>query len=130
MGIVDSEVSVGGLKDSEQSGDVVLPVRRPTDKPSGGQTHPPDRLIRLRWVTAPDEAQKRLLRRLGQGMAEPACSRSDAAVRSSVTRTFTKPPRKAARTARTFSAPPATPITRAILLMFSRSVPTIRSLMG
>jgi transposase len=48
-----------------KSGDVVLPVRRPAKKPSGDQTHPPDRLIRLRCVTAPDEAQKVLLHRLG-----------------------------------------------------------------
>jgi len=48
-----------------KSGDVVLPVRRPLDKPSGDQAPPPDRVVRLRCVTAPDEAQKVLLHRLG-----------------------------------------------------------------
>jgi transposase len=44
-----------------KSGDVVLPVRSPLDKPAD----PPARLIRLRCVTTPDEAQKVLLNRLG-----------------------------------------------------------------
>jgi len=64
-----------------KSGDVVLPVRRPAcrescertraaepkpaDKPSRDQAPVPDRRIRLRCVTAPDEAQKVLLHRLG-----------------------------------------------------------------
>ena len=64
-----------------KSGDVVLPVRRPAcpescertsgaepkpaDKPSSGQADLPDRVVRLRCVTAPDEAQKVLLHRLG-----------------------------------------------------------------
>ena len=64
-----------------KSGDVVLPVRRPAcpescertsaaepkpaDKPSAGQAHSPDTVVRLRCVTAPDEAQKVLLHRLG-----------------------------------------------------------------
>ena len=48
-----------------KSGDVVLPVRRPLDKPSGGPADSPDRVVRLRCVTAPDEAQKVLLHRLG-----------------------------------------------------------------
>jgi hypothetical protein len=48
-----------------KSGDVVLPVRRPADKPSGDQAPPPDKVVRLRCVTAPDEAQKVLLHRLG-----------------------------------------------------------------
>ena len=48
-----------------KSSDVVLPVRRPVDKPSGDQAPPPDRVVRLRCVTASDEAQKVLLHRLG-----------------------------------------------------------------
>ena len=48
-----------------RSGDVVLPVRRPLEKASGDRAHPPDRVIRLRCVTAPNEAQKVLLHRLG-----------------------------------------------------------------
>jgi len=64
-----------------KSGDVVLPVRRPAcrescertsaakrepaDQPSRGQADSPDRVVRLRCVTAPDEAQKLLLHRLG-----------------------------------------------------------------
>jgi transposase len=48
-----------------KSGDVVLPARRPADPRSGDQASPPDRLIRLRCVTAPDEAQQVLLHRLG-----------------------------------------------------------------
>ena len=48
-----------------KSGDVVLPVRRSLDKPSSGPANSPDRVVRLRCVTAPDEAQKVLLHRLG-----------------------------------------------------------------
>ena len=64
-----------------KSGDVVLPVRtlgtRPSGEPSGSSqpnspdppnndpAGPPERRIRLRCVTAPDEAQKVLLHRLG-----------------------------------------------------------------
>ena len=48
-----------------KSGDVVLPVRRCPDKSTDGQAHPPDRVVRLRCVTTPDEAQKVLLHRLG-----------------------------------------------------------------
>jgi hypothetical protein len=48
-----------------KSGDVVLPVRRSLDKPSSGPADSPDRVVRLRCVTAPDEAQKVLLHRLG-----------------------------------------------------------------
>jgi Transposase DDE domain len=48
-----------------KSGDVVLPVRRSLDKPSSDQADSPDRVVRLRCVTAPDEAQKVLLHRLG-----------------------------------------------------------------
>ena len=64
-----------------KSGDVVLPVRRPAcpascertsaaeprpaDKPSSGPADSPDSVVRLRCVTAPDEAQKVLLHRLG-----------------------------------------------------------------
>jgi hypothetical protein len=48
-----------------KSGDVVLPVRRSLDKPSRDQADSPDRVVRLRCVTAPDEAQKVLLHRLG-----------------------------------------------------------------
>jgi len=48
-----------------KSGDVVLPVRRPANPPSGAPVPPPARLVRLRCVTAPDEAQKVLLHRLG-----------------------------------------------------------------
>lgn len=45
-----------------KSGDVVLPVRR---LPAASTADPPARLIRLRCVTTPDEAQKVLLNRLG-----------------------------------------------------------------
>ncbi len=48
-----------------KSGDVVLPVRRPADQSSGDRAPRPERLVRLRCVTAPDEAQKVLLHRLG-----------------------------------------------------------------
>jgi transposase len=48
-----------------KSGDVVLPVCRPAGSPSGDQANLPDRCVRLRCVTAPDEAQKVLLNRLG-----------------------------------------------------------------
>ncbi len=48
-----------------KSGDVVLPVRRPAHLPTGDQAPVPQRLVRLRCVTAPDEAQKVLLHRLG-----------------------------------------------------------------
>ncbi len=48
-----------------QSGDVVLPVRRPATPPKGDQAPAPQRVVRLRCVTAPDEAQKVLLHRLG-----------------------------------------------------------------
>jgi len=48
-----------------KSGDVVLPVRRPAHPPKGNQTPAPQRVVRLRCVTAPDEAQKVLLHRLG-----------------------------------------------------------------
>jgi len=48
-----------------KSGDVVLPVRRPTHPPQGDQAPTPQRVVRLRCVTAPDEAQKVLLHRLG-----------------------------------------------------------------
>jgi hypothetical protein len=47
-----------------KSGDVVLPVRRPAS-PKGDQAPAPQRVVRLRCVTAPDEAQKVLLHRLG-----------------------------------------------------------------
>lgn len=47
-----------------KSGDVVLPVRRPA-RPQGDQAPTPQRVVRLRCVTAPDEAQKVLLHRLG-----------------------------------------------------------------
>jgi len=48
-----------------KSGDVVLPVCRPAQPPKGDPTPAPDRVVRLRCVTAPDEAQKVLLHRLG-----------------------------------------------------------------
>jgi hypothetical protein len=47
-----------------KSGDVVLPVRRPAS-PKSDQAPAPQRVVRLRCVTAPDEAQKVLLHRLG-----------------------------------------------------------------
>jgi len=47
-----------------KSGDVVLPVRRPAS-PKGDQAPAPQRVVRLRCVTVPDEAQKVLLHRLG-----------------------------------------------------------------
>ena len=47
-----------------KSGDVVLPVRRPPS-PKGDQAPASQRVVRLRCVTAPDEAQKVLLHRLG-----------------------------------------------------------------
>lgn len=48
-----------------KSGDVVLPIGRPTDSSDANATDKPARQIRLRCVTAPDEAQKVLLHRLG-----------------------------------------------------------------
>ncbi len=45
-----------------RSGDMVLPVRSPLDKPADTMA---ELLIRLRCVTTPDEAQKVLLNRLG-----------------------------------------------------------------
>jgi len=48
-----------------KSGDVVLPVRRPAHSPQGDETPGSQRVVRLRCVTAPDEAQKVLLHRLG-----------------------------------------------------------------
>jgi transposase len=48
-----------------KSGDVVLPVRRPAHLSKGDQAPAPQRVVRLRCVTAPDEAQKVLLHRLG-----------------------------------------------------------------
>jgi transposase len=50
-----------------KSGDVVLPVRRCRDKSpdTDSPADPPDKLVRLRCVTTPDEAQKVLLHRLG-----------------------------------------------------------------
>jgi len=48
-----------------KSGDVVLPARRPSAAPTADPADPPARLIRLRCVTTPDEAQKVLLNRLG-----------------------------------------------------------------
>jgi transposase len=48
-----------------KSGDVVLPVRRPVHPPKGDSAPTPQRLVRLRCVTAPDEAQRVLLHRLG-----------------------------------------------------------------
>jgi len=48
-----------------KSGDVVLPVRRPAHPPKGDPVPAPERAVRLRCVTAPDEAQKVLLHRLG-----------------------------------------------------------------
>jgi hypothetical protein len=48
-----------------KSGDVVLPVRRPAHPPKGAPAPTPERVVRLRCVTAPDEAQKVLLHRLG-----------------------------------------------------------------
>ena len=69
-----------------KSGDVVLPVRRPAcpascertsaaeprpaDQPSSGPADSPDRVVRLRCVTAPDEAQKVLLHRLGLALPQ------------------------------------------------------------
>jgi transposase len=47
-----------------KSGDVVLPVRRPA-RPKGDQAPALQRVVRLRCVTAPNEAQKVLLHRLG-----------------------------------------------------------------
>jgi hypothetical protein len=48
-----------------KSGDVVLPVRSPAHPPKGDPALVPQRVARLRCVTAPDEAQKVLLHRLG-----------------------------------------------------------------
>jgi len=48
-----------------KSGDVVLPVRRPAHPPKCAPAPTPERVVRLRCVTAPDEAQKVLLHRLG-----------------------------------------------------------------
>lgn len=48
-----------------KSGDVVLPVQRSRDQSNDGQADGPDKLVRLRCVTTPDEAQKVLLHRLG-----------------------------------------------------------------
>lgn len=48
-----------------KSGDVVLPVARPADPSDGDPPQRSDRQVRLRCVTAPDEAQKVLLHRLG-----------------------------------------------------------------
>jgi len=48
-----------------KSGDVVLPVGRPPDPSDASATEKPVRQVRLRCVTAPDEAQKVLLHRLG-----------------------------------------------------------------
>ena len=48
-----------------KSGDVVLPVARPADPANASPTPKPKRQVRLRCVTAPDEAQKVLLHRLG-----------------------------------------------------------------
>lgn len=48
-----------------KSGDVVLPVCRPAHSPKGDPAPVPQRVVRLRCVTAPDEAQKVLLHRLG-----------------------------------------------------------------
>jgi len=48
-----------------KSGDVVLPVRSLSAAPTTAPLDPPVRLIRLRCVTTPDEAQKVLLNRLG-----------------------------------------------------------------
>jgi transposase len=48
-----------------KSGDVVLPVRRPAHAPQGDEIPGSQRVVRLRCVTAPDEAQKVLLHRLG-----------------------------------------------------------------
>ena len=48
-----------------KSGDVVLPVRRPAHPPQGNEIPGSQRVVRLRCVTAPDEAQKALLHRLG-----------------------------------------------------------------
>jgi hypothetical protein len=47
------------------SGDVVLPVGGPADPSNASPTQKPARQIRLRCVTAPDEAQMVLLHRLG-----------------------------------------------------------------
>jgi hypothetical protein len=47
------------------SGDVVLPVGRPTDPVNASPIQKPKRQVRRRCVTAPDEAQKVLLHRLG-----------------------------------------------------------------
>jgi transposase len=48
-----------------KSGDVVLPVRSPAHPSKGDPALVPQRVARLRCVTAPDEAQKVLLHRLG-----------------------------------------------------------------
>lgn len=48
-----------------KSGDVVLPVRRPASLPTEDPAPAAQRVVRLRCVTAPDEAQKVLLHRLG-----------------------------------------------------------------
>jgi transposase len=48
-----------------KSGDVVLPIRRPTQPAQGDEAPAPQRVVRLRCVTVPDEAQKVLLHRLG-----------------------------------------------------------------
>jgi hypothetical protein len=48
-----------------KSGDVVLPLRCPGHLPKGDQTSVPERVVGLRCVTAPDEAQKVLFHRLG-----------------------------------------------------------------
>jgi transposase len=48
-----------------KSGDVVLPVRRPAAAATSGQAPVLQRQVRLRCVSAPDEAQQVLLHRLG-----------------------------------------------------------------
>jgi hypothetical protein len=48
-----------------KSGDVVLPVRRAAALTPGDQAAEPQRQVRLRCVSAPDEAQQVLLHRLG-----------------------------------------------------------------
>ncbi|HSV99725.1 MAG TPA: hypothetical protein VLI39_06105 [Sedimentisphaerales bacterium] len=53
-----------------KSGDVVLPVRSLSAAPTTAPLDPPVRLIRLRCVTTPDEAQKVLLNRLGVDLPE------------------------------------------------------------
>jgi hypothetical protein len=48
-----------------KSGDVVLPVRCPAARATGDQAPVPQRQVRLRCVSTPDEAQQMLLHRLG-----------------------------------------------------------------